>query len=117
MAEIGEELIHACGIVADEHHVASRSERRLDTFHDSTCAACSFHRQIIAENDAIELELAAQRLFQPDRRVTGRPRVYPGIYHVRGHDGREARSDHAPERHKILTRDFLVAPLVDGYFS
>ncbi len=52
-------------IVAEQHHVATRIQRRVRTRHHSARSAGTFHREIVREHEAIEAQLLAQDLLQP----------------------------------------------------
>src|ERR1041384_3592191 len=73
-------------IVAKKNHVAPRSERGAGALGDAAGDARAFHREVVAEDDALEAELAAQHFLQPVLRIPGGLRVDLPVDHVGGHD-------------------------------
>src|SRR5262249_22545985 len=60
-----QQLIQTFGVVAQEHHIAACGERSLCALRRSPGDCGAFHRQVVAEDEPVELELPPQNLLQP----------------------------------------------------
>ena len=67
----------AAGVVADQHHVAARGERRVGAL-DHVAGDGAPAIEVVAENQAVETEPAAQDFLQPHARIACRLGVDAG---------------------------------------
>ncbi len=109
--EAVEQLVGLLRRVADEDHVAAGLECRVRALHYRTGNARALHRQVVAEDHALESEVFPQQ-GQPLPRKAGRMLVEFRIDHMRGHHRRQAHAEPAIGS-RIVLQDVLRIALID----
>ena len=108
-----QQFIRRFRFVAHQHHVATRIQRGFRALHDAARDSRAFHAQIVAEDAALETQLAAQDIFQPDRREPRRTAVHFWIDHMRRHHRSQTIVHHLPERNQVAHLDIDELALVN----
>jgi hypothetical protein len=111
-AQALQHIVGVFGTIAHEHHVASGIERRVCGLGGGPGLARRLHRQIVAEDHAIEPKPAAQDLRQPHAREAGRPGIDGRIEDV----GRHHRGQRQPEpliRLRIAAKNLVERAGID----
>ena len=106
-----EQCDDALAPVAHGQHVAACSERGLGARHDVADHARAFHRQVIREHDAAEVELAAQHIGDPATRKARGHRIDVRIEHVRHHHGGQIVRDETAVRQHVFREIRELAPV------
>ncbi|MNK95359.1 hypothetical protein D3C87_1155930 [compost metagenome] len=114
LVQLLEELVGALGMVADQHHVTSRTERGPCALGHRAGHARALHAQVVAEDHALEAESRTQHILEPERREAGRVRVHLRIDHVRRHDGCQ-RVAHPVIRPRVVGQNLVKSALIDWH--
>ncbi len=101
-------------MIADQYHVAARIQRGARALRDRARDAGAFHAEIVAEDHALEAELAAQDVLQPVAREAGGVGIDLRVNHV-GRHHRGQRHAHPLVRPDVLVEDLFQRAFVDRH--
>ena len=101
-------------VVAHQHHVAARFERRARPIDVIPAHRGGGHVEVVTEHDALESQLAAEDVPDPAPGEPRGPVVQAFVHDVRGHDAREIRCGEPFEGHEVGEPEVLVRAVIDG---
>ena len=103
-------------VVAYQHHVAARAQRRCRACIVATSDTRAFHRQIVAENHAVETILAAQNIADPFAGKTRRCRINFRVNHMGRHHRRQTGGNQLLVGQHVFSLDQRVLALINRHF-